>query len=248
MLRDFHQLRDAPKFGVTAIEGFLTVEAALHEALRFVPYCDEHRRVWSAQFTSIILDGCAQVDSLWTSTMRNSSSSKSKFILKDHYNQFGSRVASQGLVFIGGPSPCIISPFADWTGTNFRSPAWWLANNKLKHDRFANQAEGTLENAVNSVGSLLLAIVYSGQCDVALISGQLLLPSSHNPWANTDTGLLRDVSPTCMALIETKLFAHPLGVFSSESCEQSNWWESPSPRFNMWWALNAEQFTKSKTI
>jgi len=43
-IRDIYQLRDAAPFGVTAIEGLLTVEADLQEALRFVPYCEHADR------------------------------------------------------------------------------------------------------------------------------------------------------------------------------------------------------------
>jgi hypothetical protein len=246
MLRDIHQLRDAPGFGVTAIEGLLTVETALQEALRFVPFCDEHRTVWSSHFTRIILDAASQVDSVWKATAKiiDSATSSDRLTLKDHYDRFGGQVARQNVVFFGGESPCIIRPFSDWRNSAFSSPAWWDAYNKLKHDRFANQTQATLEHAVNAVGALLLAIIYSGSCDLALISAMLLDPSSKNPWAFTETGLLRDVTFQCMAKLETKLFAHPLGICGVDDCNLSNWWMSASPRFNIWWTLNADQFTR----
>lgn len=68
MPRDIHQLRDAPAFGVIAVDGLLNAEATLHEALRYIPYCDEHRSVWSPTFARIILDAASQVDSLWKAT------------------------------------------------------------------------------------------------------------------------------------------------------------------------------------
>jgi len=70
MLRDIHQLSDAPPFGVIAVEGLLNAEAALQEALRHVPYCDEHCSVWSPAFTRIILDAASQVDSLLKATTK----------------------------------------------------------------------------------------------------------------------------------------------------------------------------------
>ena len=246
MLRDIHQLRDAPKFGVTAIEGLLTVEATLQEALRFVPFCDEHRNVWSSHFTRIILDAASQVDSVWKATAKISApaTSSDRLTIKDHYDRFGGLVARQNLLFFGGQPPCIIRPFSDWLNSSFPSPAWWDAYNKLKHDRFANQTEGTLEHAVNAVGALLLAIIYSGSCDLALISATLLDSSANNPWAFTETGLLRDVTVDCQAKLETKLFAHPLGVCGVDDCKVSDYWMSASPRFNIWCVLNADQFTR----
>jgi hypothetical protein len=249
MLRDIHQLRDAPQFGVTAVEGLLTVEAMLQEAVRYVPYSDEHRSVWSSHFTRIILDAASQVDSVWKATAKIEApaTASDKLKLKDHFDRFGALVAGQQVVFFGGQSPCTISPFEAWQKSSFSSPGWWNAYNKLKHDRFANQTEGTLDHAVNAVAALLLAIIYSGSCDLALISAALLDPSSSNPWAFTKTGLLRDVTFDCKAKLETKLFAHPLGVFGVDDCNLSNYWMSKSTRFNIWWALNADQSTGRKS-
>lgn len=246
MIRDIHQLRHAPTFGVTAVEGLLSVEEALYQALRFVPYCNEHFDVWSPQFTGIILDAASQIDSLWkaTASINVPSSSSDKLNITDHYNRFGGLVARQNIVFFGGASPVTICPFHVWQNGTFSSPDWWASYNKLKHDRFSHQAEARLDHAVNAVGALLLAVIYSGSCDVALISARLLDPASSNPWAFTNTGLLRDVRFECRAIIETKLFTHPLGVFGVDDCHLSNYWMSASPRFNSWWALNADKFTK----
>ena len=46
------------------------------------------------------------------------------------------------------------------------------------------------------------------------------------------------------AKLETKLFAHPLGIFGVDGCNLSNYWMSGSARFNIWWALNAKNYTK----
>jgi len=242
MLRDMHQLRDAPPFGITAVEGLLTTEAMLQEAVRYVPFCDEHRSVWSSHFARVILEAASQVDSVWKATAKIVDPTTDRLTLKDHFDRFGTLVARQGAVFFCGTSPCIIRPFSVWHKSNFSPPAWWDAYNKLKHDRFANQTEATLDHAVNTVAALLLAIIYSGSCDLALISASLLDPSSSNPWAFTKTGLLRDVTFECRAKLETKMFAHPLGIFGVDNCNLSGYWMSASTRFNIWWALNEDQF------
>ncbi len=245
MFRDIHQLRDAPDYGVTALEGLTSAEAALESAVKFVPYCSEHLSVWSPQFAQIILDCASQVDSIWKAAERtqNPSSSNDKRTLKDHWARYRSSVAPQKIVFFGGPTPAVVEPFSVWSDPSFQSPRWWQAYNKLKHDRFSNQSEATLAHAVDAVGGLLLAIIYSGVCDLALISAQTLDTSNYNPWAFTESGLLRDVPFECKSKIETRLFAHPLGVFGVSNCNLSNWWDSRSPRFNLWWALNADRYT-----
>jgi len=247
MLRDIHQLRDAPPYGIVAVEGLSTAEAAFETATKFVPYCPDRLDVWSPQFAQIILDCASQIDSLWKAVeqTRNPSSSTEKRTIKDHWACYRTLVGPQKVIFFGGPNPAVVEPFSDWNGSSFRSPPWWQAYNKLKHDRFSNQEQATMSHAMHSVAGLMLAIVYSGMCDLALISAQMLDTSKngYNPWAFTDTGLLRDVPFTCRTIIDSRLFAHPLGIFGVSDCNMSNWWDSNSTRFNIWWALNAENHT-----
>ena len=243
-LRDIHQLRDAPAFSVSAIEGLSTVEGMLQEALRYVPYCIEHHDVWSSHFTTIILEAASQADSIWKATAKidTPDSASDKLTLKDHFDRYGHLVSKQHVVFFGGPQPRIISPFTAWDGP-FIAPGWWDAYNSLKHDRYSNQKEATLRDAINAVAALLLTLIYSGKCDLALMSAGLLRESSHNPWAHTETGLLRDVTFDCRCLLETKLFAHPLGVFGTAECNLSGYWDEGSLRYQVWWAQNSHQFT-----
>lgn len=241
MLRDLQQLTDAPPYGATAIEGLLTAEAMLQESLKYVPYCAEHRNVWSPHFTRVILEAASQVDSIWKAT----AGSSQKLTLKDHYDRYGHMVGKQHVIFFGANEPVTVTPFSQWSEERFSAPPWWDAYNKLKHDRFANQTDGTLDHAVHAVGALLLAIIYSGSCDLALISRELLDPSSSNPWAFTQSGLLRDITFDCRAKIETQLYAHPLGIFGVDDCNLSVYWQSRSNRFNAWWALNGKQYSSA---
>jgi hypothetical protein len=246
MLRDIKQLQNAPAFGVTAIEGLLTVEGMLQEALRFVPYCDKHREVWSSHFARIILDAASQVDSVWKATakLNDPATASDKLTLKGHFDRFGKLVAKQQAVFFGGATPCVINPFGCWQGPTFSAPTWWEAYNKLKHDRFSNQTVATLDHAVNAGAALLLAVIYCGTCDLPLLSAALVDSGCHNTWAFTPTGLLRDVTCQGHTKVETKLFAHPLGVFGDDNCTPSIHWDTSSIRFNIWWALNLRQFVK----
>ncbi|MCG6157080.1 hypothetical protein [Rubinisphaera margarita] len=251
MIRDIHQLREAPPYGIVAVEGLATAEAAFQTAAKYVPYCPEHLDVWSPQFAQIILECASQVDSLWKAVEKteNPSSSTDKLTIKNHWDRYRDSVSPQKVIFFGGPNPAVISPFDVWSDTTFQSPDWWQAYNKLKHDRFTYQAEATMSNALRSIAGLFLAIVYCGVCDLALISAQMLDTSKHgyNPWAFTKSGFLRDVPFMCRTIIDTRLFAHPLGVFGVSECTLSNWWDSHSPRFNIWWALNAVKYTVGVT-
>src|SRR4029434_8626593 len=98
MIKDLKQLQDARSFSFTAVEGLLSVERELEVALRYVPYCDEHRDVWSGHFASIILEAAHQVDSIWVATAKLDDSTikpDAKLSITDHHNRFSGFVAKQ---------------------------------------------------------------------------------------------------------------------------------------------------------
>lgn len=242
--RDLQQLKDAPPWGTTAIEGLLTAEGMLLDALRFVPYCTAHRNVWSAHFTEIILEAASQVDSILKATTKIiDPRAPDKLEIKDHRKRFGKLVAKQDAIFFGGASPVVVSPFSEWKGGN-KNPEWWTAYNKLKHDRFTHQSRATLGHAVDAVAGLLLAIVYCGQCDLAIMSADLIDTSGYNPWSEATH--LRDIPPRMSSIIETKLFAHPLGVGGGglDKGKVHSSWLTKSLRFNCWWQVNSHKYIK----
>jgi len=221
----------------------------LADALRFVPYCDAHKSVWSPPFTQIILEAASQVDSLWKATRKHCdpSADTDRLIITDHHREFGSLVATQRVVFFGCDPAIDVCPFEPWQQPNYQPLDWWTAYNKLKHDRFSSQTYATLNNAVSAVAALLLAVIYCGECDTALIAADLLDTTNQqfNPQAYSTTTLLRDVRANGHAKIETKLFAHPIGVFNNDDTTRPwAYFLTDSPRFGLWWALNGNRFMK----
>jgi hypothetical protein len=188
-IRDIKQLRDAAPFSLTAVDGLLAVESMLQDALRYVPYCDEHRSVWSYRIARIILEAASQVDSAWKATakLQAPTTIKRKLNINDHRDRFGALVARQGVVFFSAGSISTLTPFKDWQPPDAEPPEWWRAYNKLKHDRFTFQNEGTLDHALNSVAALLLTIICSGTCDLALMVARLLDTCDRYPWSHTST-------------------------------------------------------------
>jgi hypothetical protein len=47
-----------------------------------------------------------------------------------------------------------LSPWLNWRGT--QNPQWWLAYNKVKHERNAHFNQATLKNALNALAGLLI--------------------------------------------------------------------------------------------
>lgn len=240
--RDMAQLRTDQGFGFTAITAFNAVEYELAEALKFVPYCDEHLSVWSYQFGRIILEASSQLDSIWkfSTKLDDPSANTDRLTIANHHDRFGKHVEHQKVIVFSSPTAAVLKPFEAWIDPQNHRPEWWDAYNALKHDRYANQTKGTLGNALQSVAALMLAIVYSGHCDLAIINSKMLATYMHNVWAFTSTGLLRDTTGDCCSKIESGLFAHALGMTNIDPNKVQSWWQTDSPRFNAWWALNRD--------
>jgi hypothetical protein len=51
-----------------------------------------------------------------------------------------------------------IKPWQGWT--NKKPPKWWVSYNLIKHYRHSSFSEATLENVINSLSALMLAILY----------------------------------------------------------------------------------------
>lgn len=130
----------------SVIGSFIATEDALREFLRFVPYCQEHKAVWSPALVTIILETCSQLDSLWQYEARQSPCvTKRKLTIADYFQYYGEYVANKWLVFYGETSEKL-QPYAVWAKAPQYMPEqhknyelqWWRAYNALKHNRFVN--------------------------------------------------------------------------------------------------------------
>ena len=128
--------------------------------------------MWSPTLAACILEACSQLDSFWKASANQSPANGPD--IRDHFVRFGESVAGRWLVAWGdeGRELC---PFASWnpactrTKADYQPLGWWQAHNDIKHDRWANIRQATLENAVNAVAGLFLAIVRSAECVDALV-------------------------------------------------------------------------------
>ena len=51
-----------------------------------------------------------------------------------------------------------LTPWANWQED--RSPDWWVAHNKVKHERGAYFPRANLKNVLNAMGGLFIALVF----------------------------------------------------------------------------------------
>ena len=91
-------------------------------------------------------------------------------------------------------------PWANWAGTS--SPDWWVAYNKVKHQRNTHFARATLKNAWNAVGGLLILVTNYYSRELAAGDGPLSLK---------ETTHLLEPEPALVRLDESHYYAHLVG-------------------------------------
>ena len=229
----------------TVLNTYQSIEDSLHKVLQVVPYCDNHKQVWSDYLVAVLLEACSLLDSLWraeswqSSCVRNEKK-KDNLGMFDYFKYFGQYMEPKWMVF-WGENPEIMYPFKGWSKTGKYKTKddqnyldWWTAYNNLKHDRLENRPQATLDKAVRVVGGLFLAILRCEDCRPAIAqAGWLFCAAVHRPevWLGED-------SPNCKGhyiTAETRLFSYAVG-WGNEAVSPKEKWFGPaaSHRFKIW--------------
>lgn len=221
------------------VQGFQAIERRLVEALQYVPYCAKHKQVWSPVFADCIIDACHQLDSLWKVTARQSPCvSTGSLNIVDYHRFFGGPSTASSVhcrwTLFWSDSPLRIAPFQLWDSGQYQTLRWWDAYNNLKHDRWRNIEQATLESTVDAVAGLFLALVRCEYCrdaiaDVGWLSAR---PGNPNPRAclGEDSSSTKDFH----VVVETGLFSYPVG-WHGETIKPGGTWEgNASYRFKRW--------------
>lgn len=170
----------------SVLTAYTDVEKQLQAFFDRVPFVPEHDKVWSPALASCLLEACSQLDSFWKASAvqpqpkkidigDQPQPKKNKIYMDDHFKNFSSSVAAGRWLVIWGDEGRELQPFALWnsagtlTKADYKPTDWWQAYNDIKHDRWANIRQATLENAANAVAGLFLAIVRSTECFDALV-------------------------------------------------------------------------------
>jgi hypothetical protein len=227
----------------TVGDGFLFVEKLLRKALRFVPYADEHLKVWSPRFATIILEAGSQFSSLLhaTAVADGHLTSSDRSDVGNYREWYGKVLAPQwAILFLGDTQP-LLAPFNQWRKSSFAASdnpnmrlPWWESYNALKHDRLANAGRATLECAAQSVAALFLSIVYSGQCDSLLINGREFTVG-HSMLPLTLPSPLRDAHANYWITVESRLFGHPIAWCDKPVTRDNSWDGAANDRYKSWW-------------
>jgi len=137
----------------------LTVEKDLENLSRYVEFTEDNLEVYSIELTRILLSSSSEVDVVMKQLCKLLDPDKEYENINDYKavikNNLPLLIDEEITIDRFGFS---FKPWNSWTGE--QNPCWWKSYNNVKHKRNSHFSEANLDNALNSVGALLLANVY----------------------------------------------------------------------------------------
>lgn len=134
---------------------FLALERDMEAVARYVEFDEKNFSTYSIKLGQLLFSAASEVDviakllcELTNPEAKRSNINEYKNVLRPAMPNLSSAevfVPRYGLSF---------KPWKNWSGT--QNPKWWLAYNKVKHERNAHFNQATLDNALNSLGGLLI--------------------------------------------------------------------------------------------
>ncbi|PTX62129.1 hypothetical protein C8N46_103227 [Kordia periserrulae] len=138
---------------------FLSIETDLIKTSRFIEFCGDNLGTYSIELARILISASSEVDVILREICNLILNDESANNINDYR-----KVIQQNLpeiidepVFIHRYGLEFI-PWENWN--NDENPDWWRSHNKIKHQRNEHFNMANLQNALNSVGALLICVTY----------------------------------------------------------------------------------------
>ena len=138
---------------------FLAIEKNLENVSRFIEFANDNKGTYSIEFAYLLLSASSEVDVIlkqFCKLLDNGSSPENinqyKAIIKRRCPEFAKEeiiIERYGMKY---------KPWLNWLGE--QNPVWWNSYNKVKHERNAHFNKANLQNTVNAIGGLLIAVLY----------------------------------------------------------------------------------------
>lgn len=192
---------------------FNDIEGRFASLIQTVPISDDTRDVFIPPLTSIILEACSLLDTVFRSSYEPASEAPdAKF--PDFARCYEERLMlSQKKTVVYHYPAHILRPFDGWIDDagEYSPLFWWQNYNSIKHDRINNCERSTFNTALHSLCALHQAIVFSSDFVEALARHNMI---SFDRWAEPFAmSVLKGELPneSIRLLVESELFGTPTG-------------------------------------
>lgn len=138
---------------------FIALEKDLETISRFVEFCTNNESTYSIEFAKLLMAASSEVDVVLKLLC------KLKNLSYDNINQYRECIKVHYPAMINESIylerfSMNMKPWDNWNSSNAKNPDWWKSYNNVKHERNINYHKANLKNTINSMGTLLIVLIY----------------------------------------------------------------------------------------
>ena len=141
---------------------FLSIEEDFMDTFQYVEPCEMNMDVHSIRFAKILLAAASETDTVLKRLCKTLDGGCSARSEQGYRNEL---ILRHGLPFskvkVVATRYCLeMRPCQNWAAANPKTPYWWTAYNKVKHQLDANCCDASLRNAFRSLCGLFAALLF----------------------------------------------------------------------------------------
>lgn len=170
---------------------FLSVENDFANLSRYIEFSQGNFNAYSIETGRLLMAATQECDVLLKQICTNGVEKEDGYRkeIPNLFPQFSSHIVSVPRFNLN------FQPFGSWASASAKTPEWWTANNKFKHQRHDFFGRATLESALNAISALLLCNIYFYH------KVQQLKEIQPVPQLLVAEGLMSSVEPTEVGLV-----------------------------------------------
>lgn len=138
---------------------FLAIEKDLENTSRYVEFCEDNFTTYSIEYTHLLLSASSEIDILLKHLCGILAPNEKRNNIDDYRNvilKYLPEICNEEIII--RRYGMIFKPWESWEEN--KTPDWWGSYNSVKHKRNESLKDANLRNAVNSVGALLIIVLY----------------------------------------------------------------------------------------
>jgi len=138
---------------------FLALENDLQNVSRYIEFKEKNFGTYSIELAHLLLASASEVDVVMKEVCKLLNPSKDPKNINDYREIIAKSLPElrREVAYI----PRFGLSFKPWTNwTKAKNPFWWQSYNNVKHQRNNHFEEANLKNVLNSMGGLLITVIY----------------------------------------------------------------------------------------
>jgi hypothetical protein len=137
---------------------YIALEADLEKVSRYIEFSVENEKTYSIELARLLMTASSEVDvvlKMLCGIKQNRASNITEYhkCISENYPEL---ITEE--IFLNRFS-MKMQPWINWQNIE-NNPDWWKSYNNVKHERNNNYFDANLKNTINSVGALLIVLLY----------------------------------------------------------------------------------------